>query len=196
MTTPAESSKPPNGYRKQFQQKFWSTRGRRVLTVAAILFILYSVAGFLVLPALLKWQLPKQITDATGRETTVRQVRVNPWALSLRIRGLEIQEPTGGVFVGWDDFYVNFQASSIFRRAWTFKEILLAEPTGLAAAGDWIVARIPGALYVLNLASGATVQVGLGDFLQPAINAQGTYLVGEIPDPETFDLDIWRLIIP
>lgn len=75
-------------------------------------------------------------------------------------------------------------------------DVVIAEPSSLAAAGDWIVARIPGALYVANLSTGASVQVSPGDFVQPAINAQGTFLVGEIPDAETFDPDIWRLTLP
>ena len=55
---------------------------------------------------------------------------MNPWTLSLTIRGLALTEPDGRVFASWEEFYANFQLSSLFRWAWTFKEIHLNDPFG------------------------------------------------------------------
>jgi hypothetical protein len=89
-------------------------------------------AGFLLVPCVLKSQLEKSAARGglTQRNATVRQVKFNPWALSLTIRGLELTEPDGRRFAGLEEFYVNFQLSSLFRWAWTFREIRLQEPFG------------------------------------------------------------------
>ena len=92
--------------------------------------LVYTVFGFLVLPAIVKWQLRKQLPSITHRQATVRQVLANPFALSLTVRGLELAEPDGSPFASWDEFHVNFELSSLFRWAWTFKEIRLVKPFG------------------------------------------------------------------
>ena len=91
---------------------------------------LYTLVGFFLAPPILKWQLSKRLPDITRRQVTVRQVMVNPWALSLAVRGLELTEPDGRPFASWEELYVNLQASSLFRWAWTFKEIRLVKPFG------------------------------------------------------------------
>jgi hypothetical protein len=46
------------------------------------------------------------------------------------VRGLALTEPDGRAFASWDELYVNFQSSSLFRWAWTFKEIRVVQPFG------------------------------------------------------------------
>ena len=100
----------------------------------------YAVVGFFILPPIIKWQLRKQLPALTLRQAEVKQVRVNPFALSLTIRGLALTETNGTPFAACDEFYANFQLSSIFRGAFTFAQIRLVHPTAnLArfAAGDF-----------------------------------------------------------
>lgn len=104
-------------------------RQRRWVKVAIIGLLGYALCGFLVLPAVLKWQLRKQLPGLTHRLAKVDQVRMNPFALSLTVRGLALTETNGAPFIAFDELYVNFQLSSIFRRAWTFGEIRLTHPT-------------------------------------------------------------------
>jgi hypothetical protein len=61
----------------------------------------------------------------------VEQVRFNPFALSLTLRGFELADLGGERFIGFEELYVNFQLSSMFRRAFTFAEISLTAPDGL-----------------------------------------------------------------
>lgn len=96
-----------------------------------IAFAVYSIFGFLIAPAVLKWQLLKQLPSITKRNVDVRQVRMNPWTLSLTIRDLRLKEPGGAEFASWEELYVNFQASSLLRWSWTFKKIRLARPFGM-----------------------------------------------------------------
>src|SRR5262249_13963040 len=86
--------------------------------------------GFFLVPPIVKAQLEKRLASLTRRQAIVRQVRANPWPLSLTIRGLALTEPDGRVFASWGEFYANFQLSSLFRWTWTFKEIRLSDPFG------------------------------------------------------------------
>jgi hypothetical protein len=102
-----------------------SRRGRWVV----VGLLLYTMIGFFVVPPILKWQLHKQLPVHTHRQATVKQVLVNPYALSLTLRGLALTETNGTPLAGFDELYVNFQLSSLFRWAWTFSEIKIAGPT-------------------------------------------------------------------
>jgi hypothetical protein len=94
----------------------------------------YAIVGFLILPAIIKWQLRKQLPALTHRAARVDAVRVNPFALSLTIRDLALTEPDGSTFASFSNLYVNFEAAaSLLNRAWTFKEIRLASPYGYFA---------------------------------------------------------------
>ncbi len=106
------------------------TRWRKGLLWAAAAFLAYVLFGFFALPPLIKWQMLKRLPDITKRRAAVRQVKFNPLALSLTIRGLALTEPDGRPFASWEELYVNFQSSSLFRWAWTFDEIRLVRPFG------------------------------------------------------------------
>jgi hypothetical protein len=100
----------------------------------ALAWILYTLVGFLVLPAILKWQLRKQLPLLTHRAARVEAVRVNPYALSLGIRGLALTEPDGSTFASFSNFFLNFEAgSSLLHWTWTFKKIQLDSPYGYVA---------------------------------------------------------------
>lgn len=100
---------------------------RRRWVLIGLLF--YTVVGFFVVPPIIKWQLRKQLPVYTHRQAAVKQVRVNPFALSLTVRGLALTETNGAPFIGFDELYVNFQLSSLFRWAWTFSEIKVSGPS-------------------------------------------------------------------
>jgi len=106
------------------------TRAKKPAIIAAILVFLYAIAGFLVAPAIIKSKAPAIIAEQLGRKATVDQVRLNPFVLSLTVRGFELEEPNGEPFAGFEELYVNFQLSTLFRLALTFADVSLIEPHG------------------------------------------------------------------
>ena len=104
------------------------SRRRKWLIASGITLFLYTIIGFFVAPAVIKSQMLKRIPALTHRQATVQQVKCNPYMLSLTIRGFSLNEPTGEVFSSFDEFYANFQLSSIFKRSLVFKEISLKKP--------------------------------------------------------------------
>src|SRR5258708_1152268 len=114
-----------------------ATRRAKRLRWIAIALVIYTITGFFIVPAIIKSQLVKRLPGLNHREAAVQQVKVNPYGLSLTIRGLSLTETNGEPFAGFDEFYINFELSSLFRWAWTFSEIRLAHPTGnIVRRGD------------------------------------------------------------
>lgn len=101
---------------------------RRRLIWTGVLLLLYTVIGFFVLPAVVKSQMLQRLPGLTKRQVAISQVKANPYALSLTIRGFSLTEPAGEKCVSFAELYVNFELSSIFQRAWVFKEVSLREP--------------------------------------------------------------------
>jgi hypothetical protein len=91
--------------------------------------LLYTVLGFLVLPAIIKSQILKRLPALTHRNVTVQQVKLNPYALSFTLRGFSLTETNGDEFASIGELYVNFQAISLFKRGFVFKEISVKKPS-------------------------------------------------------------------
>lgn len=108
--------------------------GRKSLIAVAIctaLAILYAIAGFLVAPPLVKSHLTSGLSELLGRPVNVSEVRINPFALSFTVRGLEIKEPDNTPLAGFEELFINLRLSSIVHRALMFEEIRLRLPYGL-----------------------------------------------------------------
>jgi hypothetical protein len=101
---------------------------RKITAWALGLLLFYTVAGFLILPPIVRNVAVKQISQQLDREASIQSLNINPFALSTSIRGLLIKDKDGEPFVSWDEVYVNFQLSSFFGKAWTFKEISTSKP--------------------------------------------------------------------
>ena len=63
-------------------------RMRRVLLskpvcATVLLFALYLIFGFFALPAIVKWQIEKQVPEKLGHPISVGEVRCNPLLLTF-----------------------------------------------------------------------------------------------------------------
>ncbi|MEQ1628650.1 MAG: DUF748 domain-containing protein [Nitrospira sp.] len=90
--------------------------------------LLYTLVGFLLLPYLITTYGVPKVSETIRHPVVVREVAVNPFELSLRIAGLEIRETDQTPMVGFEEFFVNFQAVSLFRLAYVFDAIRLTMP--------------------------------------------------------------------
>lgn len=88
----------------------------------------YAVLGFLILPPIIRAVAVKVLSKQLDREVSIRQIKLNPFALSVAVDGLLIKDKDGQPFVSWDEVYVNLQASSFFGKAWVFDEISTVRP--------------------------------------------------------------------
>ncbi len=96
---------------------------KRFWVIVVVLF--YTATGFFLVPVVIKNALVSLIQEDLGRSAEVEKVAFNPYVLSLRVGGFEMLDTDGQSLAAFDELRVNFQLSSLFRRAWTFREIRL-----------------------------------------------------------------------
>jgi uncharacterized protein involved in outer membrane biogenesis len=102
---------------------------RKAATGIAVAVAAVALLGFLVLPPIVRRQVEVQAEKALHRKTTVGAVRINPFTLSVSIRGLKIADrETGGPFVAFDELSVDAQALSAWHRGPVLREITLRAP--------------------------------------------------------------------
>ncbi|MDR3220885.1 MAG: DUF748 domain-containing protein [Candidatus Accumulibacter sp.] len=93
-------------------------------------FVLFGILGFLALPPIVKHVAADKLGEALHRPVSIERVGIDPYALTLTVEGLKVEEREGGeTFAGFDSLYVNLQASSLFRGGPVIREIRLLNPT-------------------------------------------------------------------
>lgn len=103
-------------------------RRRKWLGWLGGLLLFYTVFGFLILPLIVKSVAIKQLSSQLDRQVSIRQVRINPYALSATIRGLLVKDKDGEPFLSVEEAHANFQLSSFFGKPWVFKDIWTKKP--------------------------------------------------------------------
>ena len=106
-----------------------SFKAKRACYIAAGILGVYMVAGFYILPALLKPKLSEMIQQQTGRKTSISKIQFNPFSMSASLQGFEIQEQSGQPLAAFDNLYVNIGAlQSIIHTALDIEELSLQKP--------------------------------------------------------------------
>lgn len=127
MTSTAQESSPPADPGKSSFAAGW-LHPRRIRFWALLLILLYTLGGFFAAPSLIERLITGAARDYLDRTATVDRVRLNPYTLSLEISGFELADRDNVPLLAFERLFVNFQLSSLFRWAWTFREIRLDAP--------------------------------------------------------------------
>jgi hypothetical protein len=106
---------------------FWRTHQRKLRWAAGVI-VAYTVIGFLLLPPLVKYIATRKLSSLVERSVSIQKLRLNPYTFSITIAGFLIRDKDGEPFVSWDEVYVNFQPTSIFAKAWAFREVRTSRP--------------------------------------------------------------------
>src|SRR5512134_3014639 len=83
---------------------------RNSLLGAAAFLLVVAVAGFLIAPPVLKSVLVKKLSETLHRTAAVREIAVNPLALSVSVRGFVLNERNAvDRFLSFDELYENLE---------------------------------------------------------------------------------------
>jgi hypothetical protein len=100
------------------QKRLAFPRWQRWSFILSLLLLFYTIFGFFILPAIVRSQLEKKLTEALDRQTTVAEVKVNPFTLQCAVNGFQIRDKEKDqVFVGFDSLQLNVLGSSLFKMA-------------------------------------------------------------------------------
>jgi hypothetical protein len=104
-------------------------RFKKWIIGAAVFFVLFTVIGFFVVPPILKPYLLETLSKTLNRQVSLSEISLNPYTLTLTLRGFEIKEPKGEkTFVSFDEMVVNLDIRSIFKRAPVIEEFIIRKP--------------------------------------------------------------------
>ena len=123
-------------------------RYRKAIIGVAVAVVVYSLLGFFLAPWLVEKNAVETVREQLGVELSMTDVAINPFTMSLKIEGLEFDDPDGEPLLKVGRIFVNFQSSSLFRWAWTFREIHIDDPhlyVSRANDGEFNFAFLAGA---------------------------------------------------
>lgn len=104
---------------------------RRGIVVAAItagLVGLYALGGFLWVPRLVEAAVVEAFERDYRRLVALARPSFNPFTFEFEARSFSVPDTDGARLLGFERLYLNFELSSLFRRAWTFSEIAVEQP--------------------------------------------------------------------
>jgi Domain of Unknown Function (DUF748) len=103
-------------------------RLRWVLVIIASLFALYTAGGFFLVPRLARGAVVDYVEKDLKRHVAIGEVTFNPFTFVAELRDFALTEADGGAIAAFDFLHVDFQLSSLFNGAWTFKEVRIDRP--------------------------------------------------------------------
>lgn len=106
--------------------------GTRVALIAAgilaVLALGYALAGALLLPWLVKRELPAVAAEKWNARARVAEVGFNPFTLRLRATGFTLEEKSGRPLLSVREAHADFEWRSLARRAVVLSELRVVEP--------------------------------------------------------------------
>lgn len=120
-----------NAPENESKQKHWAARfllSKRFIIAVAVV-VAYTLIGFFLMPYLIHHYSAKFAEEKLNCNLAVEEVRVNPYALTLKVKNFDLKEKDGSPLIAFQEFFINFQVSSLWRWAFTFADVRLERPS-------------------------------------------------------------------
>lgn len=104
------------------------TRRKKISLIAAgavaalLLFIIF------ILPLIIRSQATRAIGEETGRKVRIEKISINPFTLSVSVKGVSIEAKDGGPFISIGRLHTSLGLASIYRRALILSEVAIDSP--------------------------------------------------------------------
>ena len=120
-------------------------RPRIVIGTLVGLIACYALFGFVLVPYMITSYVVPKVSEQLNHPVVLREAAFNPFALSLRLTGLEVHEQNETPMVGFEELFVNVRAVTLLFQKVAFDEIRLTMP--------FVAARVnsEGKLNLLSL---------------------------------------------
>src|SRR5512135_2957639 len=118
----------------------------RTAALVAGLVGLYALLGFYAAPRLVRSQAIEYVRETYGRELAIGEVRIHPFKLQAEVRDVALPDTDGQPMLAFQRLFADFELSSLWQRAFVFREVLLEAPFARA------VIRRDGSVNLADLA--------------------------------------------
>jgi hypothetical protein len=108
--------------------QLFRTKIARLVAIAAAVIALYALAGFVIAPKIVRNSLLKDIPKAVDVTPAVGEIHINPFLFQVEVRDFALTDKGGEKLLGFARLFIDFQLSSLWHRAYTFKQIEIASP--------------------------------------------------------------------
>jgi uncharacterized protein involved in outer membrane biogenesis len=113
----------------------WLKRKRVWMPGAAGLALaLYAAFGFWWAPRLLHDAIEREASAAMRVPVQVGEVITHPFTFEVTVRDLRVADPAQPL-LAWERLYLDFELASLWRRAWSFREVRINGPFARAIIG-------------------------------------------------------------
>ena len=102
-------------------------RSKPVIISASVI-IIYTLVGFFLAPYLVRHYVPKIVQEQFNKQAVIGEVRFNPYVFTIEVNDFRMDEPNGQLIVGFKRFFLDFEIKSLFKWAWTFRQVSLEGP--------------------------------------------------------------------
>ena len=93
-------------------------RTRKVAIWLVAIVVAFGILAGLVAPPLLRGKLASELSTKLHRQVSIEQIRINPFAMSVTVRGFLMKERQGSATAfSFDELYANLELASLFRWA-------------------------------------------------------------------------------
>lgn len=109
--------------------KGWMRKTLKTLAWIGAVIVVFTIVGFFVAPPVIKAVLVKKLSQNLNRQVSIQQIKVNPYALSIAMKGLAIRDVGNKeMFVSLEGLYVRASMDSVFKRAIIITDLRLTRP--------------------------------------------------------------------
>ena len=96
--------------------------------IVAALIGLYALLGFKVAPRIVRGKAIEYVREQYGRELTLGEIRIHPFKLQLEVRDAVFPDADGERMLAFKRLFVDFDLSSLWKRAFYFREVDVESP--------------------------------------------------------------------
>jgi len=101
---------------------------RIALCIVLGIMLLYTLAGFFLVPYVARQQIERYVTDTLQRNVSIGDIRFNPFVFDASVSDFRLSEADNAPLVAFRHLYVNAQLASLWRRAVVLREVRLSAP--------------------------------------------------------------------
>lgn len=91
-------------------------------------FLLYTLAGFFLIPYIARTQIEKYVTQTLHRQVSIGEIRFNPFVLDTSVSNFSLKEADGAPLASFRHLYANIQLASLWRGGVILGEVQWSEP--------------------------------------------------------------------